>query len=194
MQSAASNAFSSVSNMYKSARDEITKLNESRRLRNEQSKFWSQADKEKRERKAQQQKEDEIYRKEIEQKRKDEIKNRAIWKQKADELEREEFEKRTSRREDNFNRELAEERKKLAEEEDKAVLRTSVANITKRQISRSRRLPPAMQILGGGSKSKEILGKIRRVYKVAGSRKEHIKYKGELIPVSDYKKLMKLKH
>jgi hypothetical protein len=44
---------------------------------------------------------------------------------------------------------------------------------------------------GGGSKSKEILGKIRRVYKVAGSRKEHIKYKGELIPVSDYKKLFK---
>ena len=39
--------------------------------------------------------------------------------------------------------------------------------------------------------SKEILGKIRRVYKVAGSRKEHIKYKGELIPVADYKKLMK---
>jgi hypothetical protein len=45
--------------------------------------------------------------------------------------------------------------------------------------------------LGGGSKSKEILGKIRRVYKVAGSRKEHIKYKGNLIPVADYKKLMK---
>ena len=43
----------------------------------------------------------------------------------------------------------------------------------------------------GGSKSKEILGKIRRVYKVAGSRKEHVKYKGELIPVSDYKKLFK---
>ena len=39
--------------------------------------------------------------------------------------------------------------------------------------------------------SKEILGKIRRVYKVAGSRKEHVKYKGELIPVSDYKKLFK---
>jgi len=46
---------------------------------------------------------------------------------------------------------------------------------------------------GGGGKSKEILGKIRRIYKVAGSRKEHVKYKGELIPVSDYKKLMKLK-
>jgi len=39
--------------------------------------------------------------------------------------------------------------------------------------------------------SKEILGKQRRIYKVAGSRKEHIKYKGQLIPVSDYKKLFK---
>jgi hypothetical protein len=43
----------------------------------------------------------------------------------------------------------------------------------------------------GGSKSKEILGKQRRIYKVAGSRKEHVKYKGQLIPVSDYKKLFK---
>jgi hypothetical protein len=48
--------------------------------------------------------------------------------------------------------------------------------------------------VGGGSQSKEILGKQRRIYKVAGSRKEHIKYKGQLIPVSDYKKLMKPKH
>jgi hypothetical protein len=47
---------------------------------------------------------------------------------------------------------------------------------------------------GGSSQSKEILGKQRRIYKVAGSRKEHIKYKGQLIPVSDYKKLMKPKH
>lgn len=39
--------------------------------------------------------------------------------------------------------------------------------------------------------SKEILGKIRRIYKVAGSCKEHVKYKGELIPVSEYKKLFK---
>lgn len=40
--------------------------------------------------------------------------------------------------------------------------------------------------------SKVILGKIRRIYKIAGSRKEYIKYKKELIAVSDYKKLMKL--
>ena len=45
---------------------------------------------------------------------------------------------------------------------------------------------------GGNNKQyKEILGKRRRIYKIKGSRKEHVKYKGELIPVSDYKKLFK---
>jgi hypothetical protein len=45
---------------------------------------------------------------------------------------------------------------------------------------------------GGNNKQyKEILGKRRRIYKIKGSRKEHIKYKGQLIPVSDYKKLFK---
>jgi hypothetical protein len=45
---------------------------------------------------------------------------------------------------------------------------------------------------GGNNKQyKEILGKRRRIYKIKGSRKEHVKYKGELIPVSDYKKLVK---
>ena len=37
---------------------------------------------------------------------------------------------------------------------------------------------------------KLILGKERCIYKVQGSNKEHIKYKGALIPVADYKKLM----
>ena len=37
---------------------------------------------------------------------------------------------------------------------------------------------------------KLILGKERCIYKVQGSKKEHIKYKGALIPVADYKKLM----
>ena len=45
---------------------------------------------------------------------------------------------------------------------------------------------------GGNNKQyKEILGKRRRIYKIKGSRKDHVKYKGELIPVSDYKKLVK---
>jgi hypothetical protein len=48
--------------------------------------------------------------------------------------------------------------------------------------------PPAK----GGKKStkKVILGKERCIYKVQGSKKDHIKYKGALIPVADYKKLM----
>ena len=37
---------------------------------------------------------------------------------------------------------------------------------------------------------KEINGKLRCIYTIAGSRKEHLKYKGRLITVAD-KKLMK---
>jgi hypothetical protein len=46
----------------------------------------------------------------------------------------------------------------------------------------------------GGSKAsvkKEICGKLRCIYKITGSIKEHLKYKGRLITVADYKKLMK---
>jgi hypothetical protein len=51
---------------------------------------------------------------------------------------------------------------------------------------------------GGGKKAtklpkKEILGKLRCIYKVPGSKKDHIKHKGMLITVTDYKKHMKLK-
>ena len=50
----------------------------------------------------------------------------------------------------------------------------------------------------GGKRStklpkKEILGKLRCIYKVPGSRKEHIKHKGILVTVTEYKKLMKYK-
>ena len=49
-------------------------------------------------------------------------------------------------------------------------------------------------VTSGGRKvsiKKEICGKLRCIYKIPGSRKEHIKYKGRLIAVADYKKLMK---
>jgi hypothetical protein len=49
------------------------------------------------------------------------------------------------------------------------------------------------EIIGGrkASVKKEICGRMRCIYKIQGSRKEHIKYKGRLITVADYKKLMK---
>jgi hypothetical protein len=40
---------------------------------------------------------------------------------------------------------------------------------------------------------KEILGKDMRIYKINGSKKEYVKYKGNLISISDYKKIIKLK-
>ena len=38
---------------------------------------------------------------------------------------------------------------------------------------------------------KTILGKERCIYAIQGDRKEYLRYKGDLIPVKDYKKLMK---
>ena len=38
---------------------------------------------------------------------------------------------------------------------------------------------------------KSILGKERCIYAIQGDRKEYLRYKGDLIPVKDYKKLMK---
>jgi hypothetical protein len=47
----------------------------------------------------------------------------------------------------------------------------------------------------GGHKApivkKEVCGRLRCIYTIAGSRKEHIKYKGQHITVADYKKRMK---
>ena len=40
---------------------------------------------------------------------------------------------------------------------------------------------------------KEILGKMRCIYKIPGDRKEYLKHKGKLITVKEYKELMKAK-
>jgi hypothetical protein len=40
---------------------------------------------------------------------------------------------------------------------------------------------------------KEILGKQRCIYKKVGDRKEYVKYKGDLITVKDYKKIISVK-
>lgn len=52
--------------------------------------------------------------------------------------------------------------------------------------------------ISGGKKSKklpkkEILGKMRCIYKIPGDRKEYLKHKGKLITVKEYKELMKVK-
>ena len=56
---------------------------------------------------------------------------------------------------------------------------------------------------GGGMKNKKekkceekkvVLGKERCIYKVSGSKKDYMKYKGKLVPVSDYIKSMKKKN
>jgi len=43
------------------------------------------------------------------------------------------------------------------------------------------------------SECKEILGKKMKIYKMPDSRKEYVKYKGELLHIADYKNLMKQK-
>ena len=56
---------------------------------------------------------------------------------------------------------------------------------------------------GGGMKNKKVkkcenkkvvLGKERCIYKVSGSKKDYMKYKGKLVPVTDYVKYMKKKN
>ena len=52
----------------------------------------------------------------------------------------------------------------------------------------------ALNFNTGGSKAsvkKVVCGKLRCIYKIHGSRKEHLKYKGQLITVAEYKKMMK---
>jgi len=58
----------------------------------------------------------------------------------------------------------------------------------------ARRTDPLKTFYGGGKtkmiSKKEILGKERCIYKIQGDRKEYLRYKGDLITVKDYKKVM----
>jgi hypothetical protein len=60
---------------------------------------------------------------------------------------------------------------------------------------------PQQKTDGGNNKNKpsiivrkEILGKERCIYKKTGDRKEYVKYKGNLITVKDYKKIIKARN
>lgn len=79
-------------------------------------------------------------------------------------------------------------KKYVEESEDKRDLRNIIYTFYKKSI----------QAQEGGKKSKklpkkEILGKMRCIYKIPGDRKEYVKHKGKLITVKDYKELMKAK-
>jgi len=59
-------------------------------------------------------------------------------------------------------------------------------------------IPIGKDFEGGGkynlkTQFKEILGKKMRIYKIANSRKEHVKYKCNIITLAEYRKLMKKK-
>jgi hypothetical protein len=59
-------------------------------------------------------------------------------------------------------------------------------------------IPIGKDFEGGGkynlkNRFKEILGKKMRIYKIANSRKEHVKYKCNIITLAEYRKLMKKK-
>ena len=75
-------------------------------------------------------------------------------------------------------------------------------NNTSIQPSREDRPRPFAQRRGGMvnqevkkcEKKKVVLGKERCIYKVSGSKKDYMKYKGKLVPVTDYVKYMKKKN
>ena len=61
----------------------------------------------------------------------------------------------------------------------------------KKSSSSGGRKAKAKNAVKPSSVKKVVCGKLRCIYKIHGSRKEHLKYKGRLITVAEYKKLMK---
>ena len=59
-----------------------------------------------------------------------------------------------------------------------------------KQTKQTKQTKPTKPTITG---KKEILGKQRCIYKKAGDRKEYVKYKGDLITVKDYKKIISVK-
>jgi hypothetical protein len=113
-----------------------------------------------------------------------------------------------SKKEEDIEREkrrLAFEAEKLAEKVSKNMER-DLKIAEEAQSDRSRRLVEleavrqTQQMRTGGKKKRKtavvkkiILGKERCIYKIPASKKEHVKYKGTLVTVADYKNIMKSK-
>ena len=86
-----------------------------------------------------------------------------------------------------------EEAKQIVKEEEA----NRVATLREQAVDGLRKLRE-IKYQGSGKKSKklpkkEILGKMRCIYKIPGDRKEYLKHKGKLITVKEYKELMKAK-
>jgi hypothetical protein len=99
----------------------------------------------------------------------------------------------------NMNR-LAKELVSLREEEKKEAARAeageeTVAGGGKRKSKGKSKKVAKKPVVSQKKQSiyKEILGKQMKIYKMPDSRKEYVKYKGELLRISDYKDLMKQK-
>ena len=92
-------------------------------------------------------------------------------------------------------------KKYVEESEDKRDLRNIIYTLktfTDKDLLEFNDYKKSIQAQEGGKKSKklpkkEILGKMRCIYKIPGDRKEYVKHKGKLITVKDYKELMKAK-
>jgi len=78
--------------------------------------------------------------------------------------------------------------KEIADEYNKNIAKEQYGGNEKKQKVQSKPFKNKML------QNKEIFGKEMRIYKINGSKKEHVKYKGMFIPVSDYKMLIKKKN
>jgi hypothetical protein len=71
------------------------------------------------------------------------------------------------------------------------MLENMLENEGKKASSSGGRKAKAKNVLKPSPVKKVVCGKLRCIYKISGTRKEHLKYKGQLITVAEYKKLMK---